>query len=143
MILNVRHTGIVVNNLKNQIQFYESLGFKEFCRDEEEGFFIEKVTGIKGTRLEWIKMKAADGFVLELLQYKNDSLEFDGIKAPSNKLGCSHIAFTVDNIAVVCEHIKNKGGSVVNDPVVSPDGKVRVAYCHDPEGVLMEIVELI
>jgi len=31
----------------------------------------------------------------------------------------------------------------VNKPIASPDGKVRVAYCHDPEGVLMEMVEVI
>jgi len=143
MIINIRHTGIVVNNLENQFNFYKSLGFKEFSRDVEYGTFIEKVTGIKDTRLEWIKMKASDGFILELLQYLSNSQEFEDIKAPSNKLGCSHIAFTVDNIDVVCKHIKNQGGSVVNDPVISPDGKVKVAYCHDPEGILMEMVELI
>ena len=35
------------------------------------------------------------------------------------------------------------GGSIVNNPAISTDGKVKVAYCHDPEGVLLEIVELV
>jgi len=143
MILNVRHTGIVVNNIQNQIKFYESLGFEEISSDIEKGPFIEQVTGIDGVTLEWIKMKSPDGFVLELLQYLSHSLESENKNAPSNKLGCSHIAFTVKNIEAACEHIKNYGGSLVNDPAISPDGNVKVAYCHDPEGVLMEIVEVI
>ena len=143
MIINIRHAGIVVNNLEKQFNFYKSLGFKEFSRDVEDGPFIEKVTGIKNTRLEWVKMKSPDGFMLELLQYLTNPLEFKNTQAASNKLGSSHIAFTVKNIESTCEHILKKGGSLVNDPAISPNGNVKVAYCHDPEGVLMEIVELL
>ena len=59
----------------------------------------------------------------------------------SNKLGCSHIAFSVDNIEITCQKIKAMGGSIVNSPALTVDKKVKVAYCHDIEGVLMEIVE--
>lgn len=141
MIINVRHAGIVVNNIKSQIKFYESLGFEKISSDTENGIFIEQVTGIEGVTLEWIKMKSPDGFVLELLQYLSHSLEFKKNNAPSNKLGCSHIAFTVNNIEQACLHIKTSGGTLVNNPAISPNGMVKVAYCHDPEGVLMEIVE--
>ena len=48
-----------------------------------------------------------------------------------------------DNIEKTCEQIKSMGGSIVNSPALSNDKKVKVAYCHDIEGVLMEIVELI
>ena len=36
--------------------------------------------------------------------------------------------------------IKN-GGSLVNYPEINNCGTVKVAYCYDPEGVLIEIVE--
>jgi len=29
----------------------------------------------------------------------------------------------------------------VNPPTIAPGGLVRVAYCHDPDGILMEVVE--
>ena len=51
------------------------------------------------------------------------------------------MAYTVDDINNLCEKIVDGGGSISNYPVVSPNGKVKVAYCHDPEGVLIELVE--
>lgn len=59
----------------------------------------------------------------------------------SNELGCSHLAYTVHDINISCKKIILGGGSIKNDPVISPNGKVKVAYCHDPEGVLIELVE--
>ena len=64
-------------------------------------------------------------------------------KIKSNQLGCSHLAFSVDNIDSICEKIEEIGGSVVNLPALTSDKKVKVAYCHDNEGNLMEIVEVL
>jgi len=143
MIENVRHTGIVVRDLVRMAQFYRALGFVDENRAIEEGLFIEQVTGLKDAKLEWIKMRAPDGYLLELLQYHSHPKHSDVIKADSNQLGCSHMAFTVLDIDRVCEHVAEAGGSIVNQPAMSSDGKVKVAYCHDPEGVLMELVEVI
>ena len=141
MIVNVRHTGIVVSDLENVATFYRKLGFEDVSQDIEKGNFIEQVTGIENVELEWIKMKAADGYLLELIKYHSHPLTAENENAVSNKLGCSHIAFTVENIDAACELIDRSGGSVVNKAATAPNGKVKVAYCHDPEGVLMEIVE--
>ena len=143
MIKAVRHTGIVVRNLDESVKFYRTLGFVEDNRDIEEGDFIDTVVGLQNVKLEWVKLKAPDGYLLELLQYyshpKNQAIS----KQESNQLGYSHIAFTVDNIDAVCEKIKKIGGSIVNSPALTNDKKVRVVYCHDNEGNLMEIVEVL
>jgi len=41
----------------------------------------------------------------------------------------------------MCDKIKSLDGKVINPPHISNDGKVKVAYCYDNEGFLMEIVE--
>lgn len=142
MIINARHTGIVVNDLVRAEKFYSSLGFAECSRAIESGVFIDQVTGIEGAKLEWIKMNVSDGFVLELLQYHTHPATPLKKVPPANQLGCSHIAFTVecieDTLAMICD----AGGSVVNAAALAPNGKVKVAYGHDPEGVLLEIVEV-
>ncbi len=69
MIINVRHAGICVTDLPRAVEFYSALGFNEISRDTETGHFIEQVTGIDEVRLEWVKLTAKDGFMLELLQY--------------------------------------------------------------------------
>jgi len=141
MIVNVRHTGIVVRDIDRMAEFYRSLGFVDDNRAIEEGEFIDQVTGLKNTKLEWIKMKSPDGYLLELLQYHSHPIDEKVINANSNKLGCSHLAYTVKSLADTCRLIKQSGGSVVNEPAISPNSMVKVAYCHDPEGVLIEIVE--
>jgi len=143
MIKSIRHTGIVVRDLQKVANFYRSLGFVDFSQDTEEGSFIDQVTGLINTKLEWIKLKAPDGYLLELLKY-HSHLESEHISQQrSNKLGCSHIAFTVENIDKTCKIIRWLGGSVVNPPATTNNNKVKVAYCHDIEGVLMEIVEIL
>jgi predicted enzyme related to lactoylglutathione lyase len=47
----------------------------------------------------------------------------------------------MDNLQDVCKRIVQLGGSKVNDPITASNGKVRVAYCHDLDGILMELVE--
>jgi len=141
MIKGVRHAGIVVHDLKKMERFYKGLGFKEKSRAIEEGGFIDQVVDISDAKVEWVKMSSPDGYLLELLQYHSHPKVLGSGKAKSNDLGCSHLAFTVDNIKQACEKITNTGGSTVNLPAISPDGKVKVAYCNDPEGVLIEVVE--
>jgi len=143
MIKDVRHTGIVVRNLEKSVEFYRALGFVEDNRDTEKGVFIDTVVGLQNTKLEWVKLKAPDGYLLELLQYHSHLEQKEIVKQKSNQLGCSHLAFSVDDIDVVCEKIDKLGGSMVNLPVLTDNKKVKVVYCHDNEGNLMEIVEVL
>jgi catechol 2,3-dioxygenase-like lactoylglutathione lyase family enzyme len=143
MINSVRHTGVVVRDLEKSAIFYRSLGFIDFKHALEQGKFIDQVTGLNNTKLEWIKLKAPDGYLLELLKYHSDSDSIEVVNQNSNKLGCSHMAFGVDDIKKTCQLIKKNGGSILNPPALSDDKKAIVAYCHDNEGVLMEIVEIL
>ena len=71
MIINKRHTGLVVNNLDDSVKFYEGLGLKVWNRQVETGDFISKVVGIKNAEVETAKLKIPDGSLLELLEYKS------------------------------------------------------------------------
>lgn len=141
MLLNIRHTGLVVRDVVKSKKFYEGLGFVVEKQITESGEFISHVVGIPNVQIETIKMRSPDGALIELLQYL---LKGDGsviVKQLSNQLGCSHIAITVQEIDDFCALIKHLGGSVINFPKKSPDGKVSVAYCHDNDGILFEVVQ--
>jgi len=141
MIKSFRHTGIVVRDLEKAANFYRSIGFVDYLTAIERSDFIDQVTGLKNANLEWIKLKAPDGYLLELLKYHSHNEDKAILNQSSFTLGISHIAFTVEDIDEMSNLILMNGGSVVNPPALSPDKKVKVLYCHDLEGVLLEIVE--
>lgn len=141
MIKNIRHTGLVIRDMDNAVDFYEGLGFVLKIRNIEQGSYIEEIVGIDSVVLETAKFNSPCGGMLELLKYHSHTLHEPVTKHLSNKLGCSHIAISVESIERAIEYIEKKGGSRINDPVIPPNTSVKVAYCHDPEGILLELVE--
>jgi len=143
MILGTRHTGLVVRNLDKSLEFYHDLlGFKIVKRMTESGDYIDKIVGIPDAVIEWVKLELPDRSLVELLEYKSglEDTETDP-QYPSNKHGCSHIAFTVDNISGLNDLLTQNGYVCKHEPLNSPDGKVKVMYCHDPDGIILEMVE--
>lgn len=142
VIKAIRHSGIVVRDLELSLDFYRDLlGLEIVARNEETGSFIDALVGIDEVRLEWVKLKAQDGSLLELLQYHSHPVEQLVQNAPSNQLGCSHLAYTVEDVQALFERFQQLKVSCVSPPQQSPDGKVAVMYCHDPDGVIIEFVQ--
>lgn len=143
MVINTRHTGIVVKNLEKAISFYEGLGMQLFSRMTEKGNYIDTLVGLQEVILDWAKLKLPDGSLVELLQYispVSSGIDNEAVQE-SNRLGCSHIAFTVTDIEAVVKYIISNNGSIRNNYQLSPDGKVKVMYCYDMEGNILEIVQ--
>lgn len=141
MIIKTRHAGIVVRDLSEAIDFYTGLGLELFLRDMEQGKFIDRVVNLNEAKVETAKLKSPCGFLLELLQYHSHPESKEINLQSSNRLGCSHISFTVDDLQKALTEIKEKGGNFNYPSKLASNGKVKVAYCHDPEGNLLELVE--
>jgi len=141
MISNLRHTGIVVNNLDKCLNFYLSIGFHEVSREIETGSYIDNLVGLNNVKLECVKLALNENITLELLKYHSHPHENNHLPRMSNRVGCSHIALTVSNILECFNLVTQNGGGAVNKIQTSPDGKVKVVYCYDPEGNIIEVVE--
>lgn len=141
MVTNLRHVGLVVNDLDKLIFFYNKLGFKVIDRKKEEGNYIEKLVKIKGVKLEWVKMKLKDNSMLELLKYHSPSVKYEKKAQESNRVSWSHISLTTNSIVDTINQINDYGGNADKEYLFSPNGKVKVIYCHDPGGNILEIVE--
>ena len=143
MILATRHTGLVVRDLERSVAFYRDIfGLSVLKLMKESDRYIEQVVGIQGATLEWVKLKALDNSLIELIQYyTSPAVPKYTENFPSDRFGCSHIAFTVTDIDGLYKTLVDKGYHCNSMPQFSPDGKVKVMYGHDPDGIIIEFVQ--
>lgn len=143
MIMQIRHTGLVVANLEVALHFWRDLlGFTVARQMEESGPHIDAMMGLKDVRLTTSKLTAPEGGMIELLYFNSHPDQTAWIGTPYST-GFTHVAMTVNNIDNLCETLKKEGVIFFAPPQRSPDGKVKVTYCRGPEGVLLELVEMI
>lgn len=143
MIKNIRHTGIVIDNLKASLNFYKNiLGFKIKKRLIESGATIDKVSNLRKVRVETIKMYAKrNESQIELLYYHSHKKKSSDKKYNISRIGISHFAVTVKNIDDTYKKLKMKKIKFVSKPRYSADGNVKMTFCRAPEGTLIELVE--
>ncbi|VEN74505.1 Lactoylglutathione lyase [Candidatus Desulfarcum epimagneticum] len=138
----IRHTGLVVNDIDQSIEFYEDVfGFKLLKRMVDGSGYIQKLTGVSGAIVEWAKLTDGGSGVLELLEYKKPHQKKVDIIYDADMHGCSHIAITVESIDQVYHALTDRGLFCNSKPLVSPDGKVKVMYVRDYDGIIIELVE--
>jgi catechol 2,3-dioxygenase-like lactoylglutathione lyase family enzyme len=137
MISNIRHSGIVVRDIIESYNFYRGLGFDVVSDEIEKGKFLDTILGMKDCEIRIIKMSCSNQMI-ELLEYDNpESQDFD-LKTIYS-IGCSHLAMTVDDIESVYIKLTEQGVEFINPP--ESNGKVKVAFCKDPNDVWLELVE--
>lgn len=141
-VVGMRHVGITVSDMVRSLRFYcEYLGFKQIgdypaCA----GLYYETLVGVSGALIDIKILAASDGSKVELLQYRSHTAS-SGLMAQATEAGRPHMAFTVDNLARLYERRDLYGCKFKSGPLRSPDGSVIVAYCHDPDGSILELVQ--
>lgn len=143
MIRAIRHTGLVVSDLEAALHFWcDVLGFKlSLCMDEW-GPHIDAMMGLKDVRVTTAKLTAPDGAMIELLKFHSHPGQTRWSGQPYST-GFTHIALTVDDLDAIIPGLTAAGVTFPDKPQVSPDGYAKVTYASGPEGVLLELVEVL
>lgn len=146
MNISFRHSAIVVKDIISARNFYENiLGFVFVGEKTESGEFIESIVGLDNVKVYWVKLKAKNGIILELLQYYSPQSQFDandGLEYQlANKFGHSHIALTVEDIDSLVEKLKKAGIKFINRPIFNDERTAKLCYAYDTEGNILELVQ--
>ncbi len=120
------------------------MGLTIYRREEERGEYIDALVGIKNVRVEWVKLNVPNGGLIELLDYHSHpdpAVSGKPEAIPSNRLGSGHIALTVTNLEELYKTLIKNGYECNSKPLLGPTGKTKILYCHDPDGIILELVE--
>lgn len=138
----VRHAGVSVTDMERSLHFYRDLlGLAVLVLANEHGAVLEEVLGFPDVRVTTAKLGAPEGVTLvELLRYDNPRA---GAAAAGDvhEIGASHIALTVDDLDDLYGTLSKAGVPFRSPPRVSPDGRAKLAFCADPDGTAIELVE--
>ncbi len=141
-VRSVRHAGIVVRDAERSLAFYcDLLGLSVEVDQVEHGDFIETVLGLPNVRVRTVKLSAPEGpTLLELLEFEGSERLTDE-SGDLRRIGPTHSALTVDDLDAIYRRLIGAGVRFVSPPRTSADGRARVAFCADPDGAMLELVE--
>ncbi len=143
MITAIRHTGIVVSDLNKCLDFWTKImGFKIFKIAEEKGKHVDGVMGLEDVNVTTAKLKAPDGNLIELLKFNSHKSEKTWNGTPYST-GITHIALQVDNLDNVIEKLGKHDVKFPGPGQTGPDKYAKVVYARGPEGLILELVEIL
>ncbi len=142
IVVGYRHTGIITKNIKESVHFYnEVLGLEIIQEFEDSSPYINEITNIKNGTAHFVKLKAKDGSVIELLEYPTHPT--NPVDLSIINVGVLHIALRVENAEFAYKELVNKGIKTLSKPVLSSEGIAKVFFCLDPDNVRVELVEML
>ncbi|SEF57605.1 VOC family protein [Jhaorihella thermophila] len=122
MALRYLHTMVRVKDLEKSMEFYKLLGLKQTrWYDNEEGRFT----------LVFMAPPEQEECPIEL------TYNWDGDEGlPSDSRHFGHIAYGVDNIYEMCQHLMDNGVTINRPP---RDG--RMAFVRSPDNISIELLQ--
>lgn len=127
MTMRILHTMLRVADLERSIAFYQNaLGMRLLRTSENQEY--QYTLAFLGYGDE------ENSSVLELT-YNWGEHQYD----LGNAYG--HIAIGADDIAALCEKVRNAGGKITREPGPVKGGKTVIAFVEDPDGYKIEFIE--
>ncbi len=146
-VSRIHHAGVTVADVERSLRFYRDLlGLKVV---EDVRLTSREVAALLGTDeldLHLVNLDTGDGRILELLQYARPA--GSRIDYTSRDPGSGHIALAVQDLDAIAAGIAAAGGAVISrHPVTASDAEgifahARLLYVRDPDGMILELVEL-
>ena len=139
IIINFRHSGLVTQNIKKSLRFYNKiLGLRIIKKSNEEKQYIEKLLKIKDGNLTTYKLGIKSKIFLELLDFKKKK---KNMPLKLNENGLTHLSLTVRNMDKIVSKLKKNKIKFNSKVLISDDKKVKVVFCKTPENIYLELVE--
>ena len=143
VIRNPDHVTIAVANAATAIEFFELLGFREQHVTTIDGGLPAQYMGMPDMKAQHITL-ALEGceprFEIQLLEFDPTPADDPGAH-PTNlrRRGYNHLAFRVDDIEAVTNHLVANGVNMLSDEMDYISRRLR--FFEGPEGITLELVQ--
>ncbi|MFC1943700.1 VOC family protein, partial [Chloroflexota bacterium] len=141
LLQTINHLARTVSDMDKSMAFYQDiLGLKVF--------FIRVLKG-RGIE-EGMRLPGADLRAYHMGLDENESVELFSFMHPKGKqqqelrlcdVGCSYVAFDVDNVQQAYEEFQSKGAKFISRPVhpIAERPEITMVYMLDPDNYVVEL----
>jgi lactoylglutathione lyase len=146
---SIFHVGFVVRDLDASIRFYtEGLGLRLRHRQTQDNDYTRSLVGYPDAKLRVAQFQLplgeppASGHILELVEYVTP--EGGPVDLERNTIGAGHLAFLVDDIEDMAVSLAALGATPLSAPNEITEGVNKggkAVYLHDPDGVMLELLQ--
>lgn len=150
MIKEVMHIGITVSDMDKSIEFYKNvLGLRFTGEIIMQGKETDILFGRENSRARVCYLNGSDKIYappVELIQFLDHTVEND--KSNLFKASISEICFRVKDIDKFYQHLINNNVECLSEPqefdfTKEGFGKSKALYFKDPDGVILELMQII
>lgn len=145
-ILRFGHLGICVTSLATSIPFYRDLlGFRPLTSVEVGGPDADRLLGLRGVD-QTSAFLERDGVRLALFEFRSPAPVGDRKPRAMNQLGMAAIMLRVDDLDATLAKVRDfeaAGVRVLEQTRTDyPEYSSRLVFLTDPDGTLVELVEI-
>jgi catechol 2,3-dioxygenase-like lactoylglutathione lyase family enzyme len=144
MLRGFHHSSFTVGDMERSLAFYRDLlGLTVLADMQPEADYPAQVTGFPGERFRIVFLTLpGNGHILELIQYQTQA--GDPLPLATNRPGCAHVCFLVDDLPAVHARLRQRGVRFVSAPIAITQGVNKggyAVYLRDPDGITIELLQ--
>ena len=144
MLLGIHHTAIATPDIDRLSRFYcDVLGMVKLAEGEwTDSPDNDTITGLKGTSARFMLLQAGNHSI-EMFQYRAPMGKASDQNRPPCDNGITHFALAVTDIDAEYARLKAAGMRFHAPPPVGDGSAVRAIYGRDPDGNIIELLEIV
>ena len=147
MLTRLFHIAINAKDLDRSAAFYQRLGFQILADRTVDNPKLAEAFAVSNPKCRFVHLRLGDdeqATVLDVVEWFPATADSVGTPA-QNARGLTRFAVLTDDTDTVYEVLKAAGAEFVTTPttVLTPQGGWRVCLVKDPDGVVVQVTQLV
>jgi catechol 2,3-dioxygenase-like lactoylglutathione lyase family enzyme len=148
MLDRLFHIAINSRDLDRSVAFYEKLGFTQLQDRTVTNEQLKVAFAVPCNECRFVHLRLGDSdqaTLLDIVEWGPPGLAEGNPTPPQNAHGLTRFAVLTESTDRVAEVLKEDGATFITEPttVMTPEGGWRVCLVTDPDGVVVQITELV
>jgi len=142
------HIAVNSTDLDRSVAFYQRLGFEVMADRTVKNDKVMEAFAVPTGDLRFVHLRlggADDATLLDIVQWGGPGTANGVTTPPQHQRGITRFAVLTDDTERVYRELRGDGVEFLTEPttVMTPDGGWKVALALDPDGVVVQVTELL